>query len=160
MDRIPKLTTYEGFTNAGSPPAHHLSAPPEDQEKFDSKPAKTQTSLPRYIPIQSITRVRAGQKKKTKRKKYKNKKLTDFGYKYRNGGPLRGTTATATSSALIVQERMLTGHKELNNSQRTAEPHYSIDASIYLRKVSSKERAPHAAAISHHCHHIASQRSF
>ena len=102
MHRIPKLTTYKGFTTSGSPLAYHQATPPEDKENYNMIPATTQTSLASYIPIQSITRVRAGQIKKIKRKKYKNKNLTNFGYKYCNGGSSREAAATAASSALIA----------------------------------------------------------
>ena len=58
---------YEGFTKAGLPPVHKALSPLENQEDAISKSATTETSLINYIPIQSITRVGAGQNKKTKK---------------------------------------------------------------------------------------------
>ena len=85
MERIPKLTMYEGFHHSvpsrKSPSSENM--PPKALEQVVEKdlgPEKQQIWIVDYITIKDIYRVRKGPKKKTIKKKYNKTKLTCYGY--------------------------------------------------------------------------------
>ena len=82
FERIPKLTTYKGFSQVTCPLAKRRTL----IEPRDAAPAeipdseKQQTPITAYITVGNIHRVSSKERKKTARKKYKKSKLTYYGY--------------------------------------------------------------------------------
>ena len=68
IERIPKLTTYDGFT--ATRPEHQTPLVPQnDQEPQTSVPPKLQKTLENYISIGEITRNKRERKKRREKKR-------------------------------------------------------------------------------------------
>ena len=141
MERIPKITTYAGFT------AITLEPKPQDpEEQIEQEPQANgrqwfQRSLENYIPIGEVTRTTIAPKLKKAKKKSTTAKLTAYGYGFKVKTTLNHSSARKSPNPSLC------------NTSTSLTPSSSLTANLLPKEFPDPSRPTVAIPISSDNHH-------